>query len=172
MKRMLTAAMAAVIGLGLVGTGAVEARPDRHLDIDTGYPHFRAPHPIGLECPGTAPGALAELRRSARPGQAEAIWHRQTGPGGETTILGTTKLRILDVDIRVHRLGDVVFGEGPAQVMDRLSERRRGPRHARSIECTYYRFTPGPDDQYPFAAAFVGTVVVSVPGGFSRAVTG
>lgn len=172
MKRILTVAIGVAMGLVLSGAVPVEARPDRHLDIDTGFPHFQAPHPVGLDCPGTVPGALAELRYTAKPGLAEAVWHQVIGPGGESRMVGAAKVRIVDVDIRVYRLGDVVFGDPPFELMDEIHERRPGPHNAKTIECAYYAYTPGADDRYPFAAAFVGTVKVFVPGGLSRAVTG
>jgi hypothetical protein len=172
MKRLLVAAVGTVIGLVSPIAASVEARPDRSLDIDTGFPHFQSPHPVGLDCPGTVPGALAELRHTAKPGLAEAVWHQEIGPGGESRLLGTTKVNIVEIDIRVYRLGDLVFGDPPFEVMDHIRESRPGPRNARTIECAYYDYTPGADDRYPFAAAFVGTVEVFVPGGFSRAVTG
>ncbi|CAN5475709.1 hypothetical protein BH23ACT3_BH23ACT3_01220 [soil metagenome] len=172
MKRLLMAAIGTAIGLALPVAASVEARPDRYVDIDTGLPHFRSPHAVGLDCPGTVPGALGELRHTAKPGLAEAIWHQQTGPGGESMVLGTTKVKIIDIDIRVYRLGDIVFGEPPSEVMDHIHESRPGPRNRKTVECAYYDFTPGPGDQYQFAAAFVGTVKVFVPGGFPRDVTG
>jgi hypothetical protein len=165
--RRIGVVVALLLGISLVGT-SVRASP-RWDDIDTDY-RLR-PLRAGLFC-GLRSGDTVEdpsgyygatLVGTEHPGTAEATWWFQSNPSFDFLVTGTTRIKIVEVDIAQVDVGELLFGSGAVVFTGpQITETRPGPRN-NLVECEYLGWWD--DDRVGTVEYWIGTVIVHVPGG-------
>ena len=163
--RRIGVVVALLLGVTVVAT-SVSAAPHWE-DIDTDY-RLR-PVRAGLFC-GLRPGDSVEfpgeygatLVGTERPGTAEATWWFQSHPSFDFLVTGTTRIKIVEVDIAEVDLGELLSVGGIVFTGARITETRPGPRN-NLVECEYLGWWD--DDRVGTVEYWIGTVTVHVPGG-------